>query len=201
MTAKTVIANITLGRIGVSKQLSNVDTDTAFEAQQIRTFFDDAVAFTLRDFHWPFATSYVTLALVGGSTTPVNYDWQYSYRYPSDCVNARRIVTPVGRRNPNPPAFAIGRDATGKLIFTDQSEAQLEYTKLITSVEEFDPIFVSALAWKIGADAAPGLSRIPNMAKVAMSMFEIDISKARARAANESQQDPEEEAEMTRARE
>lgn len=203
MASKTQIAKIALGRIGSTKLVNNIETETSREAVVIRTFIDDDIEFVLRDFPWPWATAYVELALVAGSSTArANADWLYSYRYPSDCVFARRLVVEsVGRNNPNPPPFRLGRDGQGKLIFTNEADAVLEFTQRITETAEFDSMFVSMLAWKIGSGASPSLSRIKGMAEQCMQMYEIDKSKAQSRALNEGQQETPQEAEMMRARE
>lgn len=203
MASKTQIVNIALGRIGSSKQVANVDTERSREAILGRTLFDDDVLYVLRDFPWPWATSYVDLALVDGSSTEMaNKDWQYAYRCPSDCVFARRIVVEgLGRNDPKPPPFKLGRDSQGRLIFTHEADATLEFTSTIAEPSEFDPMFVSQLAWKLGAGFAPSLSRIKGMAETCMQMYEIDKTKAQSRALNEGQQEEPIEAEMIRARE
>lgn len=203
MASKSQIVNIAIGRIGQNQTVNNVDTETSLVARTARTFWDDDVLYVLRDFPWPWAKAYRDLALVGGSdTVPVNNDWQYSYRYPSDCVYARRLVVEsIGRNNPKPPPFSLGRDSQGRLIFTDEAEAQLEYTIAVTDPTEFDSLFVSMLAWKIGAGLAPTLSKIKDMAATCMQMYEIDASKAESRSLNEAQQSEPLEAEVIRARE
>lgn len=202
MASKTQIVNIAMARIGASKQLTNVDTDASREAIMARTFFDDDVKFVLRDFPWPWATSYIDLALVSGSlTTRTNRDWQYAYRYPSDCLYVRRLVVDgIGRDDPNPAPYAIGRDGQGRVIYTDEPLAQIEYTVAIQDTAEFDPMFVSMVAWKIGAGLAPSLSKIKGMAEGCISLYEIEKSKAEARALNEAQQSKPLEAESIRAR-
>lgn len=202
MASRTSICNIALARIGVSRRLNNVDTERSLEAQTMRTFIDEDIAYVLRDFPWPWATAYVNLSLVAGSASEMaNADWRYSYRYPTDCMYARRLVLEqLGRDNPNPPKWRIGRDSQGKLIFTNEEDAVLEYTQRIDDVAEFDSMFVSQLAWKLGAGAAPSLSRVKNMAETCMSIYEIDKTKAQSRALNEAQQSDPQEAEMIRAR-
>jgi len=203
MASKTQIVNIALAKIGASRQIANVDTDRGRDAITARIFFDDDVLYTLRDFPWPWATAYADVALVdGSSTTPVNRDWQYAYRYPSDCVYVRRIVVNgVGRVNVNPPPFRIGKDTQGRLIYTNEAEAQIEYTAMITDPAEFDALFVSMLSWKLGAGIAPTLSRIKGMAESCMQMYEIDKTKAQSRALNEGQQEVDPESEFIRSRE
>lgn len=201
MASKTQIGNIMLARIGSAKQVANVETEQRVEARTIRLFFEDDRKFVLRGFPWPFATSYATLNLVSGSSTsPVNYDWIYAYRMPSDCLYVRRIVTVNGRKETNPPPFRVGRDEQGKLIYTNETDAQIEYTADVDDPEEFDPLFVSAFAWKIGAGCAPSLSRVKDMAETCMQMYLVDLSHAQSRALNEGQQEAPIEAEIIRAR-
>lgn len=190
-------------RIGVSKLLSNVDTETSTLAITARTNFDSDVRYVLRDFPWPWATQYATLALVDGSTTEnAVTDWRYSYRYPSECLFARRLcVENVGRNNTSPPAFRVGRDSQGKLIYTNEPEAELEFTAMIDDCEEFDALFVSMLAWKVGASLAPSQSRIKDILQFCLQAYDYEKSKAASRALNESQQDEPIEAESIRARE
>lgn len=202
MASKTNVLNIALGRIGVSKQVANVDTEQSLAAQTARTFIDEDIRYVLRDFPWPFATAYKNPALVAG-TTSVNAvsDWRYAYRYPSDCLFVRRIVVPtVGRNDPNPPPFRIGRDSEGRLIYTNQEDAEIEYTYNVDDVTEFDPLAVSQLAWKLGAGLGPSLSRIKGVVEMCMQGYEIDKTKAQSRALNEAQQEVPIEAEGIRAR-
>lgn len=202
MTSKTQITNLGLMRIGVSQSVANVDSENSREALSARLIFDDEVKYVLRDFPWPFATTYVALGLVDGAPEdPANGDWLYAYRYPSDCHFARRLVTEAGRNNASPPPFRIGRDSQGKLIYTNEADAVLEYTAQIDDPEEFDSLFVSMLAWRMAGSMAPSLSRIKDMAKTAMEMYEIDKSKAQSRALNEGQQEQPAESEFIRSRE
>ena len=203
MSSRTQICNLALTKIGVSKLISNVDTDTTREAVVMRTLLDQEIDFTLRDFPWPFATQYASLALVAGSETEgANYDWRYAYRYPTNCMYVRRIVVPaVGRRDPNPPPFRVGRDDQGRLIYSNIADAQLEYTARITSSEEFDSMFVGALSWKLAGGAAPPLSRISGIAEKCMQAYEFEKTKAQSRALNEQQQEEPLESEFMRARE
>lgn len=203
MTSKTAIANVALTRIGSSKLLQNVDTQTGTLAEAVRLLFPEEAKFVLRDFPWPAATGYITLALVDGSETEAaNNDWQYSYRYPSDCLFVRRIVVPnQGRNNPAPPPYRIGRDSQGKLIFTNEPDAEIEYTVDISGTpEEFDSMMVSMLGWKIGASLAPSQSLIKAMAETCMAQYEIEKTKAQSRALNEGQQEDPIESEFVRAR-
>lgn len=201
MASKTAIANLAYARIGSTITLSNVDTDTTAQAKAARIFFDVNTRQFLRSFPWPSATKYATLALVGGtSTAAVNNDWQYSYRYPSDCLFARRLtVEGVGRKDFTPPEFRIGRDASGKLIYTDESPAELEYTEEI-AITEFDDMMASAMGWLLAANLSPSNARVKDMAVTALQVYQLELDGARAIALNEGQKPFNATSEFERAR-
>lgn len=165
VVANLSVANAALIQIG-AKTIRNLTSDQSREAQLVRIVFEQELRATLRDYPWPFATIYVTPVLVAGTlTVPVNADWQYSYRLPTDLVFARRLVT-LRRRayEPNPSPFKVAQDATGGLLFTDveTTAAQpivLEYTNRPEGVVLVaDPLFRDALAWRISWRLAPSLA-------------------------------------------
>lgn len=201
MSSKTQIVNLALQRIGVSQQVANVDTENSRNALSAKIIFDQERDAVLAAFEWPFATRYVSPALVAGSgTVPLNNDWIFSYRYPVDALSIRRIVSVLGRRDIAPAAFRIGSDVAGRLIYTSIENAEIEYTARVTDPESFDPIFVSAFAWKLAASLAPALSRISNVAVMAMQLYELDLSKAKAQALNEGENAAPPDAEWIRSR-
>lgn len=198
MASKTSISNMALGRIGVSQFVENVDTEKSTEAIQCLTYYDHNVEFVLRAFDWPFATGYRALGLV--SEDPSS-DWEYAFRYPTDALKVRRVVTSLGRSDPNPPPFVVGQDSQGPLIYTDEKNVTVEYTVRVTDPGRFDPLFIDALAWKLAADIAPALSRIKGARDDAMRMFAMSLNISQTIVANEQQREPERESEFVTARE
>ena len=195
------LANMAIGHVG-SSQLIDLLTEKTTEAQQCNLYFDQAVETTLEDFNWPLATKYGALALVTDNsavTTP--YDWVYGYRYPTDCIHVRRIVTALGRIDPNPPPWHPGIDDQGRLIWTDVEDAIIEYTKRVIDVNLFSPLFVDVVAWRLAAYIAPALSKTPTMRATCLAIYEAMMGKATVQAGNEQQQSEEPQSEFMRARE
>lgn len=186
-----------LGRIGVSQPIADVDTEHSAAAIQCRTYYDQAVKFCLEKFPWPFATSYRVVSLVAAD--PVS-DWEFAYRYPTDCLFVRRIVTELGRSDPNPPPFRVGQDTQGKLIYTSVEDAEIEYTANITNPGRFSAEFVEAVSWKLGSDIAPALTRIASARKDCLEMALATMTAATTTAANEQQKEEEPESEFISAR-
>jgi hypothetical protein len=176
--ATTRMVNLALLKIGVQHFLSNYCTETVKEAQVARKVFEVAVRYTLRMFPWPFATKYAALSLA--VTQPNNEDWTYSYRLPSDCIYARRIVVARNKAvDPKGPPFMQSADSSGGLLFANQANAVLEYTCRPTCVSYVaDALFTEAFAWKLGAEMAPGLSRMTEVVTHCLDQFKLAIEKA-----------------------
>lgn len=198
MATEVEVGNLALERLGVTTTIASIEENSK-EAKAIKRCIDHERQAMLRDFDWPCATGYVELALVSDPDAAVNYDWYYSYRQPSDCLKARRIMTANGREETEPAAFRPGRDSQGKLIYTDEPEAQLEYTADIP-LAEFDPLASSALAWRVAITIAPALSRMESVRKEAWAGYAYDLQRAQAQALNEGQSDQPRDAEWIRGR-
>lgn len=163
--------------------------------------YDAAVEYVLEDFAWGFARRYWTLELVEDFTlvtTP--HDYRFSYRYPDGTAKVRRIVTTLGRREPIPPPFLIGSDDTARLVYTDQEDAIVETTKLITDPSLFSAQFAEAVSWWLAGLMVPGLAKDPRSAAGCFQMYALVVQRAAAGDGNESQAHSEEDSEAIRAR-
>ena len=196
-TSVEQIVNLGLSHVGHTQFVDNLETEQSAEAALGNLHYEPARDYVLEDFPWPEATKYIALGLLEENP---NDDWLYSYRYPDDCLFVRRIVTALGRHDPNPPPFITGADDTGRLIYTDEADAVIEYTKLLTDVVQFRPTLVMAMSWYLGAMMCPGLAKDKKQADRCMQMYALVKSQAQARALNEQQQTPEPDSEFIRAR-
>jgi hypothetical protein len=114
------VINDALLKIGVSKTVAMLGEQSR-EALTAEHLFDRVLRETLRQHPWAFATKYARnedavaetdpmFLAAGGVNEPINGDWTYAYRYPDDCLFARRIVGSSGRRfDPAPIPFRVGR--------------------------------------------------------------------------------------------
>lgn len=200
MASSTEICNLSLFHLGVGKEISNLETDRGQEALACKRFFELCRDAVLRDFPWPFATKIVALGLV--SAQP-NTEWGFSYRYPSDCLHLRRILSSLRNdsRQSRVP-YRIAQDDSGKLIYTDRENAELEYTVKITDPQRFDADFTLALSFRIAGYVAPRIAGGDpfKLGQRAFSLYTAEIEKARASAVNEEQVDEEVQSEFIRGR-
>lgn len=196
MASTIQIFNMALRHIGVSIAVASL-SENSKERITMSSFFESDRRAVLRRYNWPFATSYLSLGLV--EETP-NEDWAYSYRYPVSALRIRRIATGLGRVDPKPAPYRVGRDAVGNLIYTDQRDAVVECTVDIDDSEQFESDFVEALSWKLALSAAPSLSRLPKAVDLCRQMYEYTLAIATQSAGNESQQNEPMDSEAVRER-
>lgn len=199
LTHTTRVVNLALSHLGISKQITALDTDAGVEATLARLHYGIVLEAVLRDFTWPFCTRYADLVLVAGTpTVPVNRDWQYSYRTPTDMRFARRLVnteedTKRGY-DPNPPEYRLGSDATGVLLFTDEvigdnTPVQLEYTvRLDCPASAGDAQFRLALSWALAHALSAPLTRDIKKTEECLRMYLHTLDVARGGSAKEQQQ-------------
>lgn len=88
------------------------------------------------------------------------------------------------------------------LIYTDEADAQLEYTRLVNDTDLFPHEFATAMSYMWAYLAAPALTGGDpyGLGQKALQMFEREISKASARDANKRQIDEPPHSEFTRNR-
>lgn len=196
-STKEKIANMALGHIGQAGDIANLAADRTPSGIQCNVFYDTALETTLEGYPWAEFTAYQLLGLVEEDPSD---EWGFAYRYPSDCVFARRIVNTAGRTDPNPPVFELGQDEQGRLIYTDEPDATLKYTKRITDASRFSASFAMACSWNLAELIAWPITRDKRTADRATAGAMAAMSKAKIRAANERQDDKEIEAEHIRDR-
>lgn len=184
-SSSTEICNIALSHLGVSKRIQSLDTDVGQEAVSCRQFYEIARDEVLEDFQWPFAQVREYLALVEEDPTT---EWLYSYQYPSSASNliiipSGAIVDSVSTLIP----FQVVYGDSGKLIYTNQQDAEIIYTKKVTDVSRFSAKFVMALSLKIaGYIAATVTGGDPfNLKEKADRSYERIIREAQRNALNE----------------
>jgi hypothetical protein len=188
------VVNASLSRIGVSVQITALATELTQEAITARLHIKDDVDTVLKAIPWQRAKRRTNLVLVAGtSTTPVNNDWQYSYRAPVDMIRALRIASQTGVKRQYDPtriAFEVGSDDTGDLIYTDADLAtgvvQLEYTARPTCpAASLGAEFREALMWKHAASLAPALSKDPGKAAYCDGQYRDALVRFNVKDANE----------------
>lgn len=204
MPSETEIANFALAHLKQGLTIASLSENSA-EARACDAFFDAARDEILREFDWPFATKIDTADLTSDADEAYNSEWYYSYRYPSDCLKLRRILS--GNRNETRQsaiAFRIIRDDDGLLILTDQEDAEIEYTMQNDTMAQWPIDACMALSYRLAMYIAPRIitegGSAGQMAEIMSQMYRMSVNKARGTAGNEETPDEQPESEFTRGR-
>jgi hypothetical protein len=201
MASSTEICNIALSHLNIGKEIAALDTEQSQEASACRRFYETALDATLRDFAWPFSSKIDVLALIEEDP---NDEWAFSYRYPSDCLKVKRILSGVRvDTRQSRIEYKISRDDAGLIIFCDIEDAEMEYSVREEDPEKYPSDFIMAFSYRLAAYIAPRLTKGDpfKLGDKSMSMYFNELSQARANALNEEQVPIEAEAEIIRARE
>jgi len=200
-TSKTVICNLAISHLGIGKEIANLDTEKSEEAQACRRFYELARKKVLRDFNWPFATKRVVLSLIEDNP---NDEYGYSYRYPSDCINIHKIFS--GTRNDTRQSrvhFSIGKDSSARVIFTDEENAEVQYTEDLNNPLFFPPDFELAFSYFLASLVASRLTKGDpfGLRSSALEAYAAAISDTKAGSLNEEQAEENPVSEFERNRE
>lgn len=199
-TTEVSICNIALGRVRAST-ISDLDEESP-SAVQCRALYANRRDALLAGYAWRFARATRVLALKDEDPD----EWQYSYGYPNDCLRVHYILPPDARHafvtgsgistpridwDPIPYEVAAGDDGARR-IWTDHAEASIAYTKRVTDVALFDPLFEEALHWFLAIDLAIPLGGDSGKKyrDDAKDGFKEALDAARAHAGNEAQTGP-----------
>jgi len=189
MASEVDICNLALSHIGASATIASL-TEQSEEAFHCNLLYADTRDTLLRAHPWGFATRHLALSDVG--TPPGN--WSYRYSYPNDCLFIREILQVTTNGDPIEYEIALSDAYNSRVILTNQEEAILIYTYKATNTLVFDPMFVTALAWKIASEVAMPLTRDEKRMQAAYQMYLSTLSEAKTFNSNESHIDRNQEA-------
>lgn len=203
MADKTGVCNLALSHLAISKEIANVETERSAEASACRRFFEPALLEAQRDFPNPSNKVIKDLALVSDLRNIVDAEWCFNYRYPADCSKAIRILS--GVRNDTESTrvpYRILSDDTGKLIYTDKENAQLEYVTNNQDPSRWQPDFVMAFSLLLAAYIAPRLTAGDpfKLGERSYQAYLLSNSKSKANAVGEQQSEQPPDSEYINAR-
>lgn len=200
MASETEISNLAISHCGSGKEISNLDTDSSEEGSVCRRFYELARDQVLRDFAWTFATKFRAVALIEEDP---NDEWDYSYRYPSDCLKIRRILSGQRRdTNDTRVPYKVAADDSGLLFYCDTEDAEIEYTMRQDDPSFYPADFIMALSYKLAFYIAPRITAGDpfNLQQKFAQLYQMEIDKAAKNSVNEEQPDVEAESELQRSR-
>lgn len=161
MASVVQICNMALSHIGSEARVSSISPpDGSVEAGHCATFYDQARTEMLEPGNWAFALKRQLLAQV----TNTSNAWAYAYTKPADCQRALRILRPsvavtVFTQDRIAYPHTDDRDSApfdveGEVLYSNEPDAVLVYTRDVTDTTKFPASFVSALSYLLAAYVA-----------------------------------------------
>jgi len=172
MASDVDISNLALGHLGDKATVASLDPpEGSIQAEHCARFYPIARDGLLEMHAWGFATRRIALAQL----TAVSDAWDYCYGVPPGMLNALAVVpadatddysqqygttwagVPLvdGSQAKNayvPRPFVIETlDDGTEVILTDEENAVLRYTVIVTDTAKFSPLFVTTLSWYLAS--------------------------------------------------
>lgn len=161
MASEIDVCNLALAHLGDAATVSSIDPpEGSAQAEHCARFYPIARDALLEMHTWGFATKRIQLAQVVNSWP----EWDYAYAVPNNAVNLIAVLPPDstddytqsvpasagGTFVPKPFTTEILDDGT-QVVLTDQPNAVLRYTTIVTDPTTFSPLFVVALSWHLAS--------------------------------------------------
>lgn len=179
MSSEVDICNTALGYLGDVANVSSISPpDQSAQAKHCARFYPMAIKEAQELHDWNFGTRRTQLTLLSPLPTPnVNNQWSYVYSLPNLCLNARKVMDvnaqddwSIGLGSDQArywnPAPQLGTSYTRvpfvresladgtEVICTDQVNALLIHTVLVTDTNKFTGLFTAFVAAWLAAKLA-----------------------------------------------
>ena len=158
------ICNLALAHLGDTATVASIDPpEGSAQAEHCARFYPIARDALLEMHTWGFSTRRIQLAALGAGWP----EWTYCYAQPSDALNIIAVLPPDASDDYSaavggvpesagglyvPQPFSCELNETGaSVIYTDQVDAVLRYTSIVTDPNKFSPLFVTALSWHLAS--------------------------------------------------
>lgn len=163
MASEVQICNLALSHLGDSSTVASIDPpEGSAQAEHCAQFYPIARDSLLEMHPWGFATVRVALAELAQQWS----EWDHCYQQPSDVLNVLALLPPGatddysegtgvptsagGRYVPQPFSCETLSNGT-QVIFSDQADAVLRYTRTVSDPTLFSPLFTTTLSWHLAS--------------------------------------------------
>lgn len=175
MASKVQICNFALINIG-QRVISSLEDKTP-AAALCEQFFEMARDAVLSAHPWNFATRFDYLAQIADDSVP---GWDFLYMRPSNCLTVIKLFGD-GTTDENGEVFEeLTSNKSGhRAIGANTEQAQIKFTAKVEDPSVFSPLFVEALAYKLGAFLAHPLTGKIELGQAMEKAFLLKIDEAK----------------------
>lgn len=200
MYDSTILSNMALSHLSVSKEIDDLNEDSE-EARACLRFYKPAIHTTLRRHHFGQTNDYVQLSKIADNP---NDEWAFSYSYPAFTLKVDKILS--GFRKDTMQSlvrYKVARGSPGRIILTDQEFACARCVMFEDGDEAyFQDDLAIAFSFFLAHLIAPRIARADpfGLGPRAKREWQMMISEAQANDANEEKEDEEPDSEFIRFR-
>lgn len=194
--SKVGIWNIALKRLGAGNV--SLDTEDTTKAITMASLWESCLREVLEAAPWPCATVISAMTELGNYTCPPG--WLYGYQYPPKALTVWSVYPDTGTSSQYNSDLQESIDLKKKyefrkifnpgtnshVLLTNVEDAYCEYTYFLEDPTLFDEAFISALAFRLAADAAMPLTGDEKMAQAMMANYNNAVSEAKRIVAAEN---------------
>lgn len=163
ITTTTDVCNLALARLG-ARRIADYAADTSTEAKSCRLHFEQVRDGLLRRHQWDFAT--LSVALIKLEDAPLS-EYAAAWQLPEDCERVIRISS----GEPYHPVTCFARRGR-QLLTADLAACELIYVSNAVEIDEWDSLFIEAVALKLAARIAGDVTQNPTLAAECNSELE-----------------------------
>lgn len=155
-TSEDGIANLILGKC-LEDEIATLDDDLA-RARVVRQFFASERDALLRRFDWNFASTWCRPAADAGTPTGL---FTVRYPLPDDCLAVREVESLSDAEWGVASAIVsnAGVEVEAMVLECDAASAHVRYTRKVTTVRLWDPLFLKAFVGLCAGACAGQLGR------------------------------------------
>jgi len=198
-TTNVDIYNLSLFYIGHSRRIES-PTESTTENRNCTAIYEQSKRALLTMADWSFAKTSEFLSLTGHSAT----GWGNEYYYPQGCIKALEIARSSQEQDVIPFQTALRYDQISgeesRVIWTDESSAELVFLRDVLSPAMFTPKFIDTLAYYMGIPLARVMAKNTKTPADMTQMFQYNLSEAIRSGEAEAQDKKELDAEWIRER-
>lgn len=188
MASEVEICNLALSHLGDSATVASINPpEGSAQAEHCQKWYPVARNALLEMHDWSFATTRALLAELS-NTWP---QWQHAYARPSDCLKILSILpSSASSACTTGQEYVAETDSSGgQIILTDQADAMVRYTRVITDTSKFSPLFTDTLGWYLSTYLAGPVLKGESAIKVARANMQVVMEMlANAKLADAAQQ-------------
>ncbi len=209
---KTDIFNIALSNIG-EHTINSSDTSSTEKASIIcNRYYDVCLKMLMKEVDWPFVTTQAKLVrntltkTEDGETIEIkfNEDFPFIFDIPNDCISVEKIF--IGKINEELGEqnrasifkhyrelkkgvewkfYYVPQKTSPKIACKEKEDVNIEYTKFVEDVTDYQPYFTDALCWLLASRIAMPITKDPQKVSMCLQMYQETLKNAKMLILNE----------------